>query len=180
VRGAGRLNLNLNLSLNLNLNLSLSLNLEEPDMYPEMVRSATYVYAPYEEVWRAITRPEKQEAWYVAPCIAFGWEAGERVAWGQPDAPVIEGKLTRWEPAQGFSHTFEFTRFDEPASLVEWHLMPQGEVVWVEVKHHFEDDSPETQSIVTDGWTTVLARLKTLLETGEPMPWPEWEEGGDE
>ncbi len=145
-------------------------------METELIRAATYIRASYEEVWKALTRPDRQGSWYVAPCLAFGWEEGERVAWGQPGAPTIEGELTAWEPAIAFAHTFEFTRFDEPQSFVEWQIHPQGEVVWVEVKHHFTEEAPETQAIVTDGWTVVLARLKTLLETGDPMPWPEWEE----
>lgn len=140
-----------------------------------LVRAATYLVAPYDAVWSALTRPERQGAWYVAPCLAFGWEEGARVAWGHEE-PVIEGKLTAWQPASHFAHTFEFTRLDEPPSLVEWHVMSLGEVVWVEVKHHLDEEAVETQAIVTDGWITVLARLKTLLETGSPMPWPEWDE----
>ncbi|MGH2544090.1 MAG: SRPBCC domain-containing protein, partial [Ardenticatenaceae bacterium] len=128
------------------------------------------------EVWKALTRLDRQGEWYVAPCLAFGWERGERVAWGQPNAPVIEGKLVTWQPATYLAYSFEFTRLDEPASLVEWQVLPQGEVVWVEVKQRFPEEAPETQAIVTDGWTLVLARLKTLLETGQPLPWPEWDE----
>jgi uncharacterized protein YndB with AHSA1/START domain len=89
---------------------------------------------------------------------------------------VIEGKLRTWQPATYLSYSFEFTRLDEPTSIVEWEVLPQGEVVWVEVRHTFPDDAPETQAIVTDGWTLVLARLKTLLESGESLPWPEWDE----
>ncbi|MDQ4075707.1 MAG: SRPBCC domain-containing protein [Chloroflexota bacterium] len=145
-------------------------------MEEQIVRAATYVHASFEEVWKALTRPERQAEWYIAPCLDFGWEPGERVAWGRDGALIIEGRVASWQPATSFAHTFELTRLDEPTSFVEWQVLPQGEVVWVEVKHHFPDEAPETQAIVTDGWTVVLARLKTLLETGEPMPWPEWEE----
>ncbi len=148
-------------------------------MTAEIVRAATYIHAPYEAVWRAVTRPDYQGDWYVAPCLTFGWERGERVAWGQEEKPVIEGKLTAWQPATRVAFTFEFTSLDEPTSLVEWQVQPMGEIVWVEVRHLFEEDAPETQAIVTDGWTLVLARLKTLLESGNPMPWPEPEEEAD-
>jgi uncharacterized protein YndB with AHSA1/START domain len=145
-------------------------------MNSEMVRAATYIHALYDEVWTAVTRPDRQGDWYVAPCLTFGWEPGEKVAWGEPGLPVIEGNLIEWNPATGFTHTFSFARFDEPESRVEWDVSAAGEVVWVEVKHYFEEDAPQTQAIITDGWTVVLARLKTLLETGNPMPWPDWEE----
>lgn len=142
----------------------------------ELVRAESYLHAAYDRVWRALTQPAEQEAWYVAPCLAFGWEPGERVAWGQPEQPIIEGVLTRWTPARHFAYQFEFTSLAEPPSLVEWQVQPMGEVVWVEVRHLFEREAPETQAIVTDGWPLVLARLKTLLETGRVMPWPEQEE----
>ncbi len=142
----------------------------------ETVRAAIYIQSTLERVWQSLTRFDLQEVWYVAPGIAFGWEPGDRVAWGLPNAPVIEGELLDWEPASRFVHTFRFTRFLEPTSHVEWSVLPLGEVVWVEVKHHFPKDAFETQAIVTDGWTSVLSRLKTYLETGTPMPWPEWEE----
>lgn len=145
-------------------------------MTTEIVRAATFIHAPYDTVWTSLTRPDRQADWYVAPCLAFGWERGDRVAWGQLDMPVIEGRLIDWEPASRFSHTFEFTAFSEPESFVEWEVLAMGEVVWVEVKHHFPREAIQTQAIITDGWTTVLARLKTLLETGQIMPWPEQEE----
>lgn len=142
----------------------------------DLVRAAIYIQAPLERVWQTLTRQENQKIWYVAPGLAFGWEAGERVVWGQPKAPVIEGVMLEWKPASRFAHTFRFTRFDEPPSRVEWNLLPLGEVVSVEVKHYFPEEALETQAIITDGWVTVLSRLKTYLETGSPMPWPEWEE----
>lgn len=143
----------------------------------QIVRQAIYIQAPLETVWQHLTRPDQQEEWYVAPCLTMGWDEGDRVAWGLPQAPVIEGHLLTWQPAATFSYTFRFTRFDEPESWVRWQVQLLGEVVYVEVAHHFPQEALETQAIVTDGWTTVLSRLKTLLETGHAMPWPEYEEG---
>jgi uncharacterized protein YndB with AHSA1/START domain len=148
-------------------------------MNMEMVRAAIYIAAPYETIWATLTRPERHEHWYVAPCLQFGWESGATVLWGRPAESVIEGTLTVWEPATRFAHTFRFAALDEPESQVTWHVMPMGEVVYVEVNHLFPGEAPATQAIVTDGWSLVLSRLKTLLETGEPMPWPDQEESDE-
>lgn len=142
----------------------------------DLARAAIYIQAPLEKVWQTITRQETQEIWYVAPGLTFGWEKGERLIWGVPGAPVIEGVMLEWRPATRFVHTFRFTRFDEPASRVEWNILSLGEVISVEVKHYFPEEALETQALITDGWVTVLSRLKTYLETGKTMPWPEWEE----
>jgi uncharacterized protein YndB with AHSA1/START domain len=148
-------------------------------MNTEMVRAAIYIAAPYETIWATLTRPERHEHWYVAPCLQFGWESGAAVLWGRPAEAVIEGALTDWEPATRFAHTFRLAALDEPESHVTWHVIPMGEVVYIEVNHLFPGEAPATQAIVTDGWALVLSRLKTLLETGEPMPWPDQEESDE-
>lgn len=135
----------------------------------------TYVDASYDDVWEALVTPERHADWNVAPCLAFGHRSGARCQWGEPDKAVIEGRITSWRPAKGsFAHTFRFTFSDEPESLVEWEVEEQGEVVSLTVRHALGGgrERPQTRSLVEDGWFLVLARLKTLLETGGPMPWP--------
>jgi uncharacterized protein YndB with AHSA1/START domain len=143
---------------------------------PDGIREyVTYIDAQYDDVWEAITNCERHADWNVAPCLAFGHRTGARCAWGEPAKPVIEGKVTAWRPAKGsFSHTFRFAFYDEPESTVEWEVEEQGEVVSVTVRHDLgpKRERPKTRSIVEGSWFLVLARLKTLLETGGPMPWP--------
>ena len=63
--------------------------------------------------------------------------------------------------------------FDEPPTRVGIDLIPQGPVTLVEVCHDCTD-APQTRTIVSPvGWLKSLSRLKTWLETGTPMPWPE-------
>ena len=140
----------------------------------------TYVDAAYDDVWDALTNGDRHVHWNVAPCLAFGHRTGARCAWGEPHKAVIEGRVTAWRPAKGsFAHTFRFTIFNEPESTVEWEVEEQGEVVSLTVRHALgaKRERPQTRSIVESSWFLVLARLKTLLETGEPMPWPAGPEG---
>ena len=135
----------------------------------------TYVHAAYDDVWDALTSADRHAEWNVAPCLCFGRRSGARCAWGEPGNPVIVGRVTSWKPTTGaFAHTFSFTFSDEPDSLVEWEIEEQGEVVSVTVRHHLGSrrERPQTRGIVEGSWFLVLARLKTLLETGGPMPWP--------
>jgi uncharacterized protein YndB with AHSA1/START domain len=141
-------------------------------------RYVTFIDTSYEEVWDALTAAARHADWNVAPCLQFGNRTGGRCVWGEPGRPVISGRVVSWRPSRGtFAHTFSFTGTEfanEPESLVEWEAEEQGEVVSVSLSHHLggRRERPRTRSIVEDGWFLVLARLKTLLETGEPMPWP--------
>ncbi len=61
----------------------------------------------------------------------------------------------------------------EPPGRVEWTLVPangDGSVTRVTLRHGDLALSPKTWANVRLGWVGVLDGLKTLLETGEPMP----------
>jgi hypothetical protein len=51
-------------------------------------------------------------------------------------------------------------------------LEKRGQVCKLTVVHELEH-APKTAKHVANGWSIVLAGLKTLLETGRPMPMPE-------
>ena len=60
---------------------------------------------------------------------------------------------------------------DEPASRVTWTLTEAGDgLVLLRVVHDGLDDSPLTSASVGSGWPYVLAGLKSLVETGAPLP----------
>lgn len=140
-----------------------------------MLVAQTYVLADYDEVWAHLTEADRYSAWSSAPGLTFGHTPGARVSWGASEAdPVYSGVLRTFEPGRGFSHTMAFG-FVSPAedSLVHWDVAPQGPVVWVRVRHDCAE-APQTRAIISEvGWVKSLARLKTLLETGTAMPWPE-------
>ena len=49
----------------------------------------------------------------------------------------------------------------------------EGPVVYVSIQHDCTN-APRTREIITPvGWPKALARLKSHLESGSPMPWPE-------
>ena len=134
----------------------------------------TYVMAPYGEVWRRFSDLDAYAAWFSAPALEFGSEPGQRVAFGTEEGVLFHGVLTRFEPGHGLGFTFQFTFLEsDEQSQVDIEVVEDGEVTRIVVVHDCTS-APETASVITEfGWVKDLARLKTLLETGTPMPWPE-------
>lgn len=139
-----------------------------------VLAAQTYIHAPYDSVWTRFTEVDAFADWFSAPGLAFGDTPGDSLAWGEPGAPVYGGMLERLEKGRGLAFTFAFTFVDPPEeSRVEVDIVEQGEVVWVRLRHDCRD-APRTAGIISPvGWTKSLSRLKTLLETGRPMPWPD-------
>jgi uncharacterized protein YndB with AHSA1/START domain len=57
-------------------------------------------------------------------------------------------------------------------SRVTYLIEKRGEVCRLTVTHELSEAPKTAQHVGQDGWQLVLSGLKTLLETGQPMPMP--------
>ena len=57
----------------------------------------------------------------------------------------------------------------EPRSKVTFEIEPAGDAVKLTVVHDGFEPGSKVADIVSGGWPIVVARLKTMLETGEPL-----------
>jgi DNA-binding transcriptional ArsR family regulator/uncharacterized protein YndB with AHSA1/START domain len=157
------------------------------------VENPSFVYTTYikttpEQLWRALTEPAFTER-YWATAFDSDWKPGSTMTWytrgltiADPAQVVVES-----EPCRRLSYTFHtFTpewaeSLDlteearerlaaEPRSKVTFEIEPLGEQVKLTVTHDDLEPGGMTGSLISQGWPRVLANLKTLLETGDPLP----------
>ena len=150
----------------------------------------TYIGTTAERLWRALTEPEFTRRYWGAT-FETDWHAGSAMVWrqdgwtgGDPAQVVLVS-----EPYRRLSytwHTFdaafgrEFglstaelaTFAAEPRSAVTFEAEPQGEVVMLTVVHGGFPYESAVRRSAGQGWPSIIAGLKTLLETGEPLPRP--------
>jgi len=143
-----------------------------------------YIAATPEAVFRAITDSDWTRKYFhhtsfVAPPVAG---AGYRTV-TMDGRDAVEGVIEEMTPpADGQSGRFVQTwhvLYDaalsaEPAGRVEWTIEAAGpDLTRVRLVHGDLAFSPLTWAHVKDGWVWVIDALKTLLETGRPLPDPE-------
>ena len=127
----------------------------------------TFVYVTYiettpEQLWAALTTPEFTTRYWNGRRITSDWTPGSPVRFehdydeGGEDWGHV---LTADEPRR--------LSYGRPESAVTFELTPQEGVVRLTVTHTGAGDG------VSSGWFFILANLKTLLETGSPLPMPE-------
>jgi uncharacterized protein YndB with AHSA1/START domain/DNA-binding transcriptional ArsR family regulator len=158
-----------------------------PMSKPEFVYT-TYIATTPEELWQALTQPEFTRR-YWGTAFTSDWEVGSPVLVEQDgefrdpgDSEVLECDPPRrlsyrwgnyqWKHAELFGWTEEqFAELrKEKISKVTFDLEPLGGVVKLTVTHDdFEGRTVMLES-ASIGWPSLLADLKTLLETGKTMP----------
>ena len=135
-----------------------------------------YVKAPTERVWQGITDPDFTRRYFHGTAFQSSLEPGAPARYVMADgSDAVEGTIEVAEPPHRLVMTWRFlydaTMAEEPPGRVEWLLTPAGDsLTRVDVSHGDLFRSPVTWAHVKDGWVWILDGLKSLIETGEPLP----------
>ena len=163
--------------------------LEETQMDKPDFVYATYIATTPERLWQALTEPAfTQRYWSTsfitdrAPGSQMTWD-NHGVIITDPEQVVVESDPYRrlsykWhtmtpELAERFGWDEEFLAklSSEPRSTVTFEIEPAGEgIVKLTVVHDGFGSGSTAAEMISVGWPAVVASLKTLLETGDPLP----------
>lgn len=134
------------------------------------------IKAPQERVWEAITKPEFTSRYYYGCALKTDLTVGSPLTYQMPNgAPIVEGEVVACEPPNRLAHTYHslWPPMNEDApTRVTWELeaMPGGITRVTVVHEEFQGQTATYKGLEGGGWTWILSNLKTVLETGEPLP----------
>lgn len=148
----------------------------------------TYIRTTPEALWQALTEPAFTSRYWGAE-LTSDWQVGSTVSWTYAEATMADPaqRVLVADRPYRLSYTWHaitdsFAQMidaepavvaalrAEPLSHVLFEIEEAGERVKLTVTHGgFEPDSQILPGI-SNGWPEILASLKTLLETGEPLP----------
>jgi uncharacterized protein YndB with AHSA1/START domain/DNA-binding transcriptional ArsR family regulator len=164
---------------------------QRPMTTPDFVYT-TFIKTTPEQLWQALTDPAFT-ARYWGVTFATDWAVGSPMVWtfggvtmAHPDQVVLESDPPRrlaftfhtftpeFAAAVGLDEAQREQLAAEPRTTVSFEIEPLGAKVKLTVIHAgFAPESP-LREMVGGGWPELVSSLKTLLETGDPLP------GGEE
>jgi uncharacterized protein YndB with AHSA1/START domain len=141
----------------------------------------TYIRTTPEKLWRALIEPEFTRQFWCETWQDCKWEPGAPWRIMTPDGRVADdGEVIEIEPHRRLVLTWRNHLFAElnaeGFSRLTYELEPKDDTVKFTLIH--EIDRPDSKLIgaTSTGWPAILASLKSLLETGEPLEisrrWP--------
>ena len=149
----------------------------------DMTVKPAYVYVTYikstpEKVWHALTDPDLTAEYWGHHNVSKDWRVGSEWQHQRTDGSGIAdvvGTVVESEPPTRLVTTWAApgNESGEP-SRVSFDIEPHGEIVRLTVTHEDLANEAEYDGI-SKGWPAVLANLKSLLETGQPLPQAPWE-----
>lgn len=142
---------------------------------PEFVYE-TYIRASAENIWEALTNPEFTARYFHATRVESTWKKGDPVVYryASGDAVAVDGEVLDVEPPNklviSWHVLYDDDAMKESPSRVSFHIESLDGQCRLRIVH---DRFPE-ESVVYDGirsgWPWIVSGLKSLLETGDPLP----------
>ena len=134
-----------------------------------------YIATTAEKLWEALTDGEFTRRYWGGRRIQSDWKVGSPVRHVREDGGIDwQGEVLQSERPRLLSYTFhmeisEEHRRDQP-SRVTFELQPMDSVVKLTLIHDdFVSEKP-TFETTRHGWPAIMSSLKSLLETGSPLP----------
>ena len=134
----------------------------------------TYIHATADRVWQALTDGDFTARYWGGLRITSDWHVGSSVRLLNPaGAAGAVGEVLEADFPNRLSYTFqmqisEATRSETP-SRVTFELQPLEVVTKLTLTHDHAVPG-ETYSNTSNGWPALMSSMKSLLETGEPLP----------
>jgi uncharacterized protein YndB with AHSA1/START domain len=162
-----------------------------PEPSETMLMYRVYIKAPPEDIWEAITQPEWTVQYGYAPVVEYELRAGGAfrahanegmIALGCPEI-ISDGEVIEADPPRRLVQTWRMTMTPEMAAEAFTRLTHdiepvRGGVTRLTITHDVTG-APMWAGVMRGesesggaggGWSEILSGLKTLLETGQPLP----------
>lgn len=134
----------------------------------------TYIRTTAEKLWEALLKPEFTKQYWGA-VQESAWKAGAEWKMYLADGRLGDaGEVVEYDPPKRlvlkWRNEFRPELKAEGFSRATMELQPLDDMIKLTVIH--EMDVPDSKLIgaVSNGWPKILASLKSLLETGTPLP----------
>jgi uncharacterized protein YndB with AHSA1/START domain/DNA-binding transcriptional ArsR family regulator len=147
----------------------------EPAMSAPKQVYEIFIHATPERVWQGLTDGELTRQYYYGTTLRSDLAVGGAFTYLDDDgSTALDGEILEIDPPRRLVTTFSAvwspeTAADRP-SRITYEIEPAGQLTKLTMIHDDFDGETATYREVAGGWSYILSGLKTLLETGEPMP----------
>jgi uncharacterized protein YndB with AHSA1/START domain/DNA-binding transcriptional ArsR family regulator len=147
----------------------------------------TYIRATPQRLWAALTDPAFTKRYWGVSLVS-DWNVGSTVTWELENVTITDDEqvVLASEPSRRLSYTWhtvtpEFVAAygddqeflakasKERRSKITFDIEPVGDLVKLTVTHDDFDPGSVVLAGISEGWPSIIASLKTMLETGEPL-----------
>ncbi|HTL52413.1 MAG TPA: SRPBCC domain-containing protein [Planctomycetota bacterium] len=133
----------------------------------------THIRTTPKKLWMALTSGRYLQQYWYGRRFRTSWQVGSPMQVLTPDGKLDwDGKVLVYDPPRQLSYTFQIMGYMKKSSRVVFDLAKQGAVVKLTVTHY--DVERRCVAGTSAAWPAFCSTIKSLLETGKPLPLQGW------
>ena len=135
-----------------------------------------YIGAPADKVWNGIVDGEMTKHYVYGTRLESKFKKGSPYAYvGDGGFKVVDGEILAIEPKKRLvmtwkAHWDESVANDSPSRVTYELSSASPSTTKIHIVHDGFDGETATYSGSVEGWPLMMSSLKSLLETGKPLP----------
>ena len=129
----------------------------------------TYLSCKQETIWEYFSRKELFSQFQPAPLIDFNFKVNKSFNLGTKDTIIMRGTFSKITFMKNINFRLDYFS-DENHIDVKLTFISLGEMTAVHLLA--EHASEAALEVSKNQWPGMLSQLKTLIETGRGLPWP--------
>lgn len=135
----------------------------------------TYIRTTPEKLFEALTKPEFTRQYWFGVTAESDWRVGAEWKLKFSDGRIADtGEVLEYDPPRRlvvkWRNEFMPELKAEGFSRCVMELEPNGDMVKLTITHTMDREDSVFIQKVSGGWPKILSSLKSLLETGKPLP----------
>jgi uncharacterized protein YndB with AHSA1/START domain len=135
----------------------------------------TYIRAPAEAIWEALTTPEINKKFWGGFSQVTSWKVDDDFRIVGPDGKAWDiGQVLQFDPPRRLQVTWQH-QMDEAMKAEGFSKMgftleaQDGGLTRLTVTHEIDHADSKFIGAVSHGWPQIVSSLKSLMETGAPL-----------
>lgn len=134
----------------------------------------TYIQTNIDSLWAALTEPDLTQNYFFGTRMMSGLNQGDKVDFLMENGEsAVHGEILEHTPKSKLIYSFRGNKLDdgtrEPYSRVTYELEATENACKLTLVHDEFEAQNQTYTSVGGGWPTIIAGLKTWLETGKKL-----------
>jgi uncharacterized protein YndB with AHSA1/START domain len=131
----------------------------------------TYIRAPRQKVWDALTKPEFQKLYWFGGHQESDWKKGSSWKMYMPQHGLTDtGEILESDPPNRvvikWRNEFRPQLKEEGYSRCVYELLQEDDLTKLTISHTIEKENAQFIQAVSGGWPRILSSLQSCLETG--------------
>jgi uncharacterized protein YndB with AHSA1/START domain len=131
----------------------------------------TYIRAPQQKVWDALTKPEHQKIYWFGGHQESNWKKGADWKMFMPQYGLTDsGEILESDPPNRvvikWRNEFRPNLKEEGYSRCVMELATEDDLTKLTISHSIEKENAQFIQAVSGGWPRILSSLQAYLETG--------------